>query len=194
MTTLVYHGKSKCLLEYCNEKLAFSTRDNIFYLTFQNILVQSGSSVQAEGQGPWASCFLCTCGFGCRKKDLTSAEDNSEVKDIPYIPPDSTNQYIANDKISYQAAEEKYFRPTEYKSDVKDIPYNTRHYKVVYREQQDIKNSIFHTSAIYFKEKKTAQTIELSEKQTQRCQHMFSKHVQNPRFQLLDKRNFILWR
>ncbi len=70
MTTLVYHGKSKCLLEYCNEKLAFSTRDNIFYLTFQNILVQSGSSVQAQGQGPWASCFLCTCGFGCRKKTL----------------------------------------------------------------------------------------------------------------------------
>ena len=27
-----YHGKPKCLLEYCNEKLASSTYDNIFYL------------------------------------------------------------------------------------------------------------------------------------------------------------------
>ena len=27
-----YYSKSKCLLEYCNERLASGTRDNIFYL------------------------------------------------------------------------------------------------------------------------------------------------------------------
>ncbi len=36
-----YHGKSECLLEYCNDKLASSTGANNFILftTFQNILV-----------------------------------------------------------------------------------------------------------------------------------------------------------
>ncbi len=37
---IAYHGKSKCLLEYCNEKLASSIWDNIFYLkTFETILM-----------------------------------------------------------------------------------------------------------------------------------------------------------
>ncbi len=53
-----YHGKSKCLLEFYNEKLASSTWDNIFYLKLFKTFLCRGSSVQAERQGPWASCFL----------------------------------------------------------------------------------------------------------------------------------------
>ncbi len=54
-----HDGKSKWLLEYCNEKLASSTWDNIFILfkkLFKTFLC-TGSSVQAQRQGPWASCF-----------------------------------------------------------------------------------------------------------------------------------------
>ncbi len=37
-----YHGKSKCLLEYCNQKLASSTWDNIFYLKlFKTLCTES---------------------------------------------------------------------------------------------------------------------------------------------------------
>ncbi len=52
-----YNGKSKCLLEYCNDKLASSTWDNIFYLQLFKTFLCTGSSVQAECQGPWASCL-----------------------------------------------------------------------------------------------------------------------------------------
>ncbi len=45
--------KSECLLEYCNEKLA-----SIFYLKLFKTFLCTGSSVQAERQGPCVSCFL----------------------------------------------------------------------------------------------------------------------------------------
>ncbi len=53
-----YHGKSKCLLEYWNGKLASITWDNIFYLKLFKTFLCTGSSVQAERQGPWASCYV----------------------------------------------------------------------------------------------------------------------------------------
>ena len=53
-----YHGKSKCLLEYCNMKLASGTQDSIFYSKIFKIFLCTRSSVQAERQGAWASCFL----------------------------------------------------------------------------------------------------------------------------------------
>ncbi len=53
-----YNAKSKCLLEYCNQKLASSTWDNIFYVKLFKTFLCTGSSVQAKSQGPWASCFV----------------------------------------------------------------------------------------------------------------------------------------
>ncbi len=52
-----YHGKSKCLLEYCNENLTSSTYDKIFYVKLFKRVLCAGPSVQAERQGPWASCL-----------------------------------------------------------------------------------------------------------------------------------------
>ena len=52
-----YNGSSKCLLEYCNVKLASSTQDNIFYSKIFKTFLCAGSSVQAERQGPWVSCL-----------------------------------------------------------------------------------------------------------------------------------------
>ena len=58
-----YHGKSKCLLECCNEKLVCSTSwYNIFYLKLFKTFLCTGSSLQAECQGPWPSC-LCRAPF-----------------------------------------------------------------------------------------------------------------------------------
>ena len=45
-----YHGKSKCLLEYCNQKLSSSTQDNIFCLKHSYVLgLQFKQSVKAPG-------------------------------------------------------------------------------------------------------------------------------------------------
>ncbi len=44
-------------VEYCNEKLASSTWDNIFYLKLFKTFMCTRSSVEAERQGPWASCL-----------------------------------------------------------------------------------------------------------------------------------------
>ncbi len=52
-----YYDKSKCLLEYCNEKLASRTWDNIFHLQLFKKFLCTGSSVQVDRQGPWDSCF-----------------------------------------------------------------------------------------------------------------------------------------
>ena len=47
---IVYHGNSKCLLEYCNQKLASSTQDNVFYLKHSCVLgLQFKQSVKASG-------------------------------------------------------------------------------------------------------------------------------------------------
>ena len=52
-----YNGKSEGLLEYCNEKLPSSTRENhILFKTFKNILVDCIFS-SSRHQGPWASCY-----------------------------------------------------------------------------------------------------------------------------------------
>ncbi len=53
-----YHGKSKCLFEYFNEKLASRTWDCIFYFKLFKTFLGSGSSVPAERQGPWGPCLL----------------------------------------------------------------------------------------------------------------------------------------
>ncbi len=52
-----YHGKSKCLLENCNEKLSSSHLDNIFHLKLFKTFLCTGASVQADHKGPWAFCF-----------------------------------------------------------------------------------------------------------------------------------------
>ncbi len=60
---IVYHGKSKCLLEYCNEKLASSTWDNILFKTFQNILVYSVFSSRWVSRHLGLLIFNTFCGF-----------------------------------------------------------------------------------------------------------------------------------
>ncbi len=53
--------------KYCNEKLASSTWDNNFILfkTFKTFLC-TGSSVQADRQGPWASLCIHLGYFSCQ--------------------------------------------------------------------------------------------------------------------------------
>ena len=66
---IAYHGKSNCLLEYCNKKLASSTWDNTFYLklfkTFWDLCIlglQFKQDVKAPGPLVANFCsYLLTC-------------------------------------------------------------------------------------------------------------------------------------